>query len=476
MAVHSNCVAAKKSFAKRSFSRFSLGSVKDSARKLTNSSTVEKISLSPKHSQGLSFVATRPQLNREARLGCAQRIEKLVKSDGFEAFYGLAILAFTVSTALESQHQGTKIGHEIQYYEGAFISWPYAGDSFEVLEWVFGILFAIELALKIIGLRKSFCSEYWNWIDAIIVGGWVVQTASFMKIPLDQNILRVCRLIRLARLLKLVRTMKEFDALYVMTTAMGGSISVLLWTVVLLVLVQTMIALILQYLVESYILNQENPAEAREEVFKFYGTFARTMLTMFEITLGNYMPPCRALVENVSEWYLIFSLTHKLIIGFSVVAVITGVFIQETFKVATTDDRIMLMQRERAARTHTRKMKQLFQSADASGDGALDLAEFKAVMGMPGVQTWLSAMELDVRDADSLFQLIDDDGDGQLTAEELIKGAGRLKGAARSIDVAMMWRQQHAQFTTILSKLSKTQGERHSNKVSRCTPPTMLVR
>merc|ERR1719502_1995877 len=104
------------------------------------------------------------------------------------------------------------------------------------------------------------------------------------------------------------------------------------------------------------------------------------MLTMFEITLGNWMIPCRALVEHVSEYYMTFFLIHKLIIGFSVVSVIMGVFIQETFKVSTTDDHIMMIQKERDIKTHTRKMRALLEHADASGDGQLDPEEFGEVM------------------------------------------------------------------------------------------------
>ena len=42
---------------------------------------------------------------------------------------------------------------------------------------------------------------------------------------------------------------------------------------------------------------------------------------MFEITLGNWMPPCRALVENISEWYMLFNIMHKVFIGFALLAV-----------------------------------------------------------------------------------------------------------------------------------------------------------
>lgn len=208
----------------------------------------------------------------------------------------------------------------------------------------------------------------------------------------------------------------------------------LLWTAVVLLLVQVIISCIMQSMLEEYIRDESVPEEQRIEVFKFYGTFSRTMLTMFEITLGNWMPPCRALVENVGEWYMLFSLFHKLIIGFSVVSVITGVFIQETFKVATTDDQIMLLQKDRAVKMHSQKMDKLFKLADENGDGLLDQEEFEAVTTDPVVRKWLSAMELQVEDAGHLFVLIDD-GDKRLSASELVRGAAKMKGPARSIDL-----------------------------------------
>lgn len=55
---------------------------------------------------------------------------------------------------------------------------------------------------------------------------------------------------------------------------------------------------------------------------------------------------------------------------------------------------------------------------------------------------WLSAMELDVHDADLLFELIDhpDDGESTLSAEELVAGVGRLKGSARRLDMEVLHR------------------------------------
>lgn len=376
------------------------------------------------------------------------RLEKIVLGSSFEVFFGMLIVANAVVMAVEAQFEGTVTGGKVGYYNYAEVSETdivTATSVFSVFDWFFGVLFTLELLLKVMCFRKSFATDCWNLIDTIIVIGWISTTAAGSGNPLvvDPMLLRLARLVRLLRLGRLVRTVTAFDSLFLMTTAMRGSVSVLVWTMVLLVLVLMMCALMLQVSVEPYI-NDENMDPARStEIFKYYGSFARTMLTMFEITLGNWLPPCRALVENINEWFIIFFICHKLVIGFSVVAVITGVFIQETFKVASQDDGIMMMQKKRAMKLHLTKMKALFDHLD-DGDGALTLDEFRNCVHETAIKTWLSAMDLDVRDVDAVFWLLDD-GDGKLSAEELVRGVSHLKGAARSIDMMALMKQMQRQ-------------------------------
>jgi len=368
-------------------------------------------------------------------------MEAFVTSAQFEAMFALLIVLNTLFMAFEAQYRGIETGFKI-HYNGASTSaadaWPGAVRVFEVMEWIFGVLFTLELVLKISCLRHQFFFDPWNLIDFFIVGCWLFTSLGSAKLPLDPMLLRLARLGRLLRLLKLVRTIRLFDSLYLMTTAIKGSVSMLFWSVVVLALVQMMIAFTLQQLVEGYILDEQNPEERRMEVYMFYGTFVRSLLSMFEITLGNWMVPARALVENISEWYMIFSLAHKLVIGFSVVSVLTGVFIQETFKVATTDDRVMMMSKERAKKIHADKMALLFAVADEDGNGVIDFEEFHSALADAEVRTWLSAMELDVRDERALFSLLDLDGDGHISHQELLEGVAQLKGGARSYEVCSL--------------------------------------
>merc|ERR1719272_1105084 len=124
--------------------------------------------------------------------------------------------------------------------------------------------------------------------------------------------------------------------------------------------------------------------------------------------------------------------------GFGVLAVINGVFIQETFKALASDDTIMLMQKERQTRIHTKKMDALIAAADDSGDGLLDLEEFRDIVAEPQVRTWLAAQELNVNDPDHLFLMMDVEQKGHLSSEDIVKGVSRLKGAARSMDMNEM--------------------------------------
>ncbi|CAJ1336444.1 unnamed protein product [Effrenium voratum] len=201
-----------------------------------------------------------------------------------------------------------------------------------------------------------------------------------------------------------------------------------------------MIAFLLnQILSATYLMDQKIRLEDRQEVFAYFGTCSRAILSMFELTLGNWPVIARVLQDKVHEAYFIFSIAHKVTIGFAVIGVINGVFMQETFKVAGSDDKIMMRQRERERKLHTKKMKVLFEHADESGDGILDIEEFRQVMENPSVRTWLAAQDLHMNSpeaSDQLFRLLDD-GDAALTAQELVEGVARLKGPAKSMDLAV---------------------------------------
>jgi len=231
-----------------------------------------------------------------------------------------------------------------------------------------------------------------------------------------------------------VKTVQLFDVLHLLIGSLKASLSVLLWSLFLLVAIMLVGALTFNFMLEPYILDKSKPEIERLDVYERYGSFSRAFLTMFETTLGNWVVPLRLLHENVSEAYGPVLLIWLCVVNFAVVQVIRAVFMHETFKVASSDDDLMIMQKARQMKKHSSAMQRFFAEADESGDGQLSLDEFIQITSDPRVKVWLGAMDLDISDAGLVFQLMGNK-DGQLSAQELVQGVSKLKGAARSIDM-----------------------------------------
>merc|ERR1712241_950747 len=100
-------------------------------------------------------------------------------------------------------------------------------------------------------LQKRFLRDAWNLVDTIIVLGWFLTVLALFPMPVPPMLLRLARLARLLRLLRLIKKIRLLDSLYLMYTSMCGSFAVLLWSVIVLALVQMLLALFLQSLLEK---------------------------------------------------------------------------------------------------------------------------------------------------------------------------------------------------------------------------------
>eukprot|EP00928_Gymnodinium_smaydae_P024163 TRINITY_DN19642_c0_g1_i1.p1 TRINITY_DN19642_c0_g1~~TRINITY_DN19642_c0_g1_i1.p1 ORF type:complete len:560 (-),score=111.03 TRINITY_DN19642_c0_g1_i1:240-1877(-) len=417
----------------------------DSRRETLGSGAEEKLEdansvpQAAKTTKGLKHIR-----HEETKFEDSNMLQRIVHHHSFDVFFAVVILLNSFVMAFEAQYHGYTIGQALSYAHHVKMVddyYPYADVIIEVFSWVFGLLFTIEICMKIAALRLSTFRDPWSWLDSIIVLLWIVSKLGEGILPVNSTILRVTRLARLLRLFKLAKKIQGFDSLFTMTVAMQNCASVLFWTFVMLGLVQLMIALFLsQFLHSFYFLTTMDTNQVL--VFEYFGTFARAFFTMFEITLGNWPPACRVLAENVNEIFFFLGLMHKLAIGFAVVAVINGVFIQETFSVSALDDVVMVRRKEKMARFHLRKMMDLWKEADNSDDGKISKQEWCELLEDKSIKTWLSSMELETRDAELVFRLIDESDDGEVSFAELVAGVARLKGSARSLDLLALRRAQ----------------------------------
>merc|ERR1719188_939252 len=96
---------------------------------------------------------------------------------------------------------------------------------------------------------------------------------------LNVTVIRALRLCRLLRVLRLARRVQNFESLYLMTTALSGSTSVLFWVLVMLTLINTLFALLVTNIIQSFYLSSRTglSEQQQREIFVYFGTYWRSM-------------------------------------------------------------------------------------------------------------------------------------------------------------------------------------------------------
>jgi len=367
-----------------------------------------------------------------------RRMETAVKGQTFDISFVLLIVLNAMVMALQLQYSGLEAGFQLQirgYTTAADDAWPAAGILFEVLDKCFIVIFALELVLRVLAYRFQWIFSGWNYLDAFVVTMALLNWGAPDLELVNPTTMRLVRFGKLIRLVRVMRSSSLISCLGLMISALKGSVNALFWSLLVLTIIQMVAAMLISQLVEKYIMAESNPLEMRQVVFQYYGTFWRSTITMFEITFANWAPPCRILVDHVSESLGLFFLVYRCLIGFAVLSVVQAVFIQQTIKSAQNDDNMQIELKDKEKSRFADKLKKVFIQLDSSGDGLVSWQEFEAVMeNNSDVQQILDVLEVDVRDVAAVFQLLDD-GEGTLDSDQFVKGVTSMRGQAKEITI-----------------------------------------
>ena len=200
-------------------------------------------------------------------------------STWFELLFAALIMGNACTMAVDVQYHGIQAGYKLKYRSStrsAADAWPHCEQVLDIFDWFFGLIFSVEVALKMLAYLGKFFTSGWNLLDLAIVILFAAETLFTGALPVGPEVLRQFHLFRLARLLKLIRQSKDVDSLYLLTTALQGSISVLVWVFLLLFVVQMVLALILGQILQVTYLKIDSMSETTDEqrqVFEYFGTF-----------------------------------------------------------------------------------------------------------------------------------------------------------------------------------------------------------
>lgn len=358
----------------------------------------------------------------------------------FEVFFAAMIALNTICLALDTQYRGMQIGYDLSfgdYKSPARESWPGADSVFEVLELVFTSLFTLELLARLALFRTKILLEWWSYLDfMIVIIAWLMIYDEGM-FEVNPTFVRLVRFSRLLRLVHLLRSQEIFDSLKLLVASLRASVRTLFWSLCVILIIQCVAGLLMVQILEPFLLDESKNPEVQRQVFVYFGTFWRAMITMFEITFANWVPSCRVLVENVSEVYAMFYLIYRCAIGFAVLMVVQAVFIQQTMKTTQLDDAFLANQRVKAKANIVERLTTIFKKLDKSGDGFIEWDEFQSCINHQNLAAILEVFDLEVTDFHTMFELLDD-GDGRISIDEFVNGVEHMKGPARAIELMQM--------------------------------------
>merc|ERR1712007_320338 len=87
---------------------------------------------------------------------------------------------------------------------------------------------------------------------------------------------------------------------------------------------------------------------------------------------------------------------------------------------------------------YVRRMHALFKDVDSDNSGVITYKELEQRLGDRQVTAFFESMELETSDAWTLFKLLDHDMTHEIDIEEFVEGCLRLRGFAKSIDMARL--------------------------------------
>mmetsp|Transcript_101141 Transcript_101141/g.286625 ORF Transcript_101141/g.286625 Transcript_101141/m.286625 type:complete len:641 (-) Transcript_101141:106-2028(-) len=356
-------------------------------------------------------------------------IQRIVENQLFDGMCAAMILFSSIIVGLSVEHM-TSHAEETLWHR-----WT---------SHVCSLFFLVELIMRMWGQGTRYWfgeNRNWNMFDVALVifsivdfvlervNGGGTTVASGMK---------VVKMLRIVRVFRVFRFFRELNLLALMIVDSTRS---LVWAILMLAIIIYVFAIYFTSQATEHLKSQAGvqgdiPIARLSEVERQFGSLGKTVYSLVQTMMGgiSWGVLCDALIGI--NW--LAGVLFLFYVAFTILAVmniITGVFVDNAVETARTQRDFLIQKEMELKEKYVHEMRDLFMEMDREGCGTIGLQDITECLEDPRVQGYFAALGLDPSDTERLFNLIDNDGSGDVDVGEFLEGCVRLKGNARSIDI-----------------------------------------
>lgn len=360
-----------------------------------------------------------------------KKLAEFVKSNGFDYLAGFFVFSSIVWLTWVTQYTATR-----------WLAEP--PRAFVWVEVFFCVVFSAELSMRLMvfGCRAFFWSSSdWqsNIFDFLLVVLQVLDTflevtgASASKLSWAPFI----RILRLFRILRLIRIFRFFPELRMLVVSVVQSFQPLMWVFSLIFFITAVFAIVITVVVNEYktgfsLDDWEKKDMMEQNLQEFFGSVERSVFTLYGTISGgrDWHTSAFPLMKFIDERLIGIFVLYTFFVIFAMMNVVTSQFVDSALEASAKDRR--------------ESMVSNLMDTFSVGSGLVTEDDFMRNLEDRSMKSFLKDLykreEVSAQEIrhSRLFEMLDDDGSGAITKEELVLGCVKLTGAATSLDLAVL--------------------------------------
>ncbi|CAJ1426214.1 unnamed protein product [Effrenium voratum] len=340
------------------------------------------------------------------------------------------------------------------FFMGAETAWVTCSGDAEGIGWFIGNvcftqLFLAELLLRWFVEGLLFWVDPWNVFDAILVFFSLLDDlvlTFLIAANQSSSLLLVLRFARMLRFVRVLRLLRLFKGLWYLAEGIIASLSSLAWAWLLLIVMMYLPAI---FVTQTFGRGGNSDPQMKQD----FGNMLQSMYTLFKVMTTESWADIARHAGKVSPGAEVFFVFYIFCTSFAVMNVVVAVIVQNTCVHAKERQEDMRSVQEKKDADAMLKVLEVFQTADVQQSGQVSKKDFLKAMKIPSVMQLMHEVQIDVRQAEALFDVLDYNNSGSLDSEEFVEGIMLARGEARSREVIAaqcdLWKDEHDTINTL---------------------------